>query len=153
MKGLSIEERAVELAHYIIDNKDTVRGTAKKFGISKSTVHTDVDELQFLKIPEFIVLSKGLAHCCEIRVKLARKYEIQASYGIGIAEPLSIYVDCFGTNKIAECDIIKIVKNNFDLTPNGIISYLDLKKPIYSKTTNYGHFGREEFNWEKIIQI
>lgn len=84
---------------------------------------------------------------------LARRCEIQASYGIGIAEPLSLYIDCFGTNKLPECDIIKIIKKTFDLTPNGIIEYLDLKKPIYSRTTNYGHFGREEFSWEELRQI
>ena len=71
MRGVSIEERAVALAQYIIDSKDTVRGAAKKFGISKSTVHTDVPELQFLKMPQFIVLSTGLARCGETRVKLA----------------------------------------------------------------------------------
>ena len=84
---------------------------------------------------------------------LARKCEIQASYGIGIAKPLSLYIDCFGTNKLPECDIIKIIKEAFDLTPNGIIKYLDLKKPIYARTTNYGHFGREEFSWEELRQI
>ena len=84
---------------------------------------------------------------------LTRKCEIQASYGIGIAEPLSLYIDCFGTNKLPECDIIKIIKETFDLTPNGIIKYLDLKKPIYARTTNYGHFGREEFSWEELRQI
>ncbi|MDO5555712.1 MAG: methionine adenosyltransferase [Clostridia bacterium] len=84
---------------------------------------------------------------------LSRKCEIQASYGIGIAEPLSIFIDCFGTNRIPECDIIKIVKTKFDLTPKGIIDYLDLKKPIYAKTSNYGHFGRECFTWEKVKQI
>lgn len=84
---------------------------------------------------------------------LARKCEIQASYGIGIAEPLSLYIECFGTNTIPECDIVKIIKDTFDLTPRGIIEYLDLKKPIYSRTTNYGHFGREEFSWEKVRQI
>ncbi len=71
MRRISIEERAVNLAQYIIDTGDTVRGAAKKFGISKSTVHMDVSELQFLKMPRFIVLSKGLAHCGETRVKLA----------------------------------------------------------------------------------
>lgn len=84
---------------------------------------------------------------------LARKCEIQMSYGIGIEYPLSIYIDCFGTNKVPEGLIIKIIKERFDLTPNGIIDYLKLKEPIYSKTTNYGHFGREEFTWEKIRQI
>ena len=71
MKGISIEQRAINLAHYIIETKDTVRGTAKKYGISKSTVHTDIPELQFSRIPRFIVLSTGLAHCGETRVKLA----------------------------------------------------------------------------------
>ena len=84
---------------------------------------------------------------------LARKCEIQASYGIGIAEPLSLYIECFGTNTIPECEIIKIIKETFNLTPRGIIEYLDLKKPIYSRTTNYGHYGREEFTWEKVRQI
>ena len=84
---------------------------------------------------------------------IARKCELQISYGIGIDEPLSIFIDCFGTNVIPEGDIIRIIKDSFDLTPNGIIEYLDLKKPIFSKTTNYGHFGREGFSWEEIKQI
>ena len=84
---------------------------------------------------------------------LARKCELQISYGIGIEEPLSIYIDCLGTNIIPEGDIIRIIKDSFDLTPNGIIEYLDLKKPIFSKTTNYGHFGREGFSWEEVKQI
>lgn len=84
---------------------------------------------------------------------MARKCEIQLSYGIGIDEPISIYIDCFGTNVIPEGMIIKIIKETFDLTPKGIINYLKLKEPIYAKTTNYGHFGREGFTWEKIIQI
>lgn len=66
---------------------------------------------------------------------LARKCELQISYGIGIEEPLSIYIDCFGTNAIPEGEIIRIIKDSFDLTPKGIIDYLELKKPIYSKTS------------------
>ncbi|MCI8654603.1 MAG: methionine adenosyltransferase [Clostridia bacterium] len=84
---------------------------------------------------------------------LARKCEIQMSYSIGVKEPLSIYIDCFGTNTIPEGLIIKIIKERFDLTPNGIVEYLKLKEPIYSKTTNYGHFGRQGFSWENIVQI
>lgn len=84
---------------------------------------------------------------------LAKRFEIQTSYGIGLEEPLSIYIECFGTNTIPECDIIRIIKNSFDLRPNEIIKYLQLKKPIYSKTTNYGHFGREGFSWEEIKQL
>ena len=84
---------------------------------------------------------------------LARKCELQISYGIGIEEPLSIYIDCFGTNIIPEGEIIKIIKESFDLTPKGIIDYLNLKEPIFSKTTNYGHFGRKGFTWEEVKQI
>ena len=84
---------------------------------------------------------------------LARRCELQISYGIGIEEPLSIYIDCFGTNIIPEGEIIKIIKEIFDLTPKGIIEYLNLKEPIYSKTSNYGHFGRDGFSWEKVKQI
>ena len=84
---------------------------------------------------------------------LARRCEIQMSYGIGINKPISLYIDCFGTNRIAEGLIIKLIKERFDLTPQGIINYLKLKEPIYSKTTNYGHFGRKEFAWEELIQI
>ena len=84
---------------------------------------------------------------------LAKKCEIQVSYAIGKKEPISIWINTFGTNTIEEDKILEIIKEKFDLTPNGIINYLDLKKPIYSKTTNYGHFGKEEMTWEKIINI
>ena len=83
----------------------------------------------------------------------AKKCELQVSYAIGMEKPISIWVNTFGTNKIPEEDIIKIIEEKFDLTPNGIIKYLDLKKPIYTKTTNYGHFGKEEMSWEKVIEI
>ena len=83
----------------------------------------------------------------------AKKCEIQFSYAIGVAKPVSIYVDTFGTNTIPEEELIKIVEENFDLTPKGIIETLDLRKPIYRKTTNYGHFGKENLPWEKIIKI
>ena len=71
MKGISIEERATNLAHYIIDSKDTVRGAAVKFGISKSTVHTERTELQKNKIPEFIELPQVFRHSMPARVTLA----------------------------------------------------------------------------------
>ena len=85
--------------------------------------------------------------------KLARKCEIQISYAIGVAKPVSIYVETFGTNTIPEDEILKIIDEKFDLTPSGIINYLDLKKPIYKQTTNYGHFGKENLAWEKVIEL
>ena len=83
----------------------------------------------------------------------AKKCELQVSYAIGMEKPISIWVNTFGTNKIPEEDIIKIIEEKFDLTPNGIIKYLDLNKPLYAKTTNYGHFGKEEMTWEKVIEL
>ena len=85
--------------------------------------------------------------------KLARKCEIQISYAIGVAKPVSIYVETFGTNTIPEDEILRIIEEKFDLTPSGIINYLDLKKPIYKQTTNYGHFGKEKLAWEKVIEL
>lgn len=83
---------------------------------------------------------------------LASRCEVQLAYAIGVAEPVSVAVDTFGTNKISEEKISELVRNNFDLKPRGIIESLDLLRPIYRKTAAYGHFGRElpEFNWEKI---
>lgn len=83
----------------------------------------------------------------------AKKCEIQLSYAIGVAKPISIYIDTFGTGKIPDEEIVKIVKEKFDLTPRGIINCLDLQKPIYAKTTNYGHFGKADLPWEKIIKL
>ena len=83
----------------------------------------------------------------------AKKCEIQISYGIGMKEPLSINVNTFGTGKISEDEIIEKINKKFDLTPDGIIKYLELKKPIYLLTTNYGHFGKENLPWEKVIKF
>ena len=85
--------------------------------------------------------------------KYAKKCEIQLAYAIGVAKPVSIYVDTFNTNTIPEEEIINKIKNKFDLTPSGIIDYLDLRKPIYKLTTNYGHFGKPNLSWEKIIDL
>ena len=83
----------------------------------------------------------------------AKKCEIQVSYAIGMKEPLSICVNTFGTSTKSEEEIVELIKENFDLTPDGIIKYLNLKQPIYSKATNYGHFGKKDLPWEKIIKI
>ena len=83
----------------------------------------------------------------------AKKCEIQVSYAIGMKEPLSIYVNTFKTGTIPESEIENIIKEKFNLTPEGIIEYLNLKCPIYTQTTNYGHFGKENLPWEKIIKI
>lgn len=83
----------------------------------------------------------------------AKKCEIQFSYAIGVAKPVSIYVDTFGTGTIPEEDIVNLIYKRFELTPRGIIEYLGLKEPIFTKTTNYGHFGKDDLPWEKIIKM
>lgn len=85
--------------------------------------------------------------------KLAKKCEIQFSYAIGVAKPVSIYVDTFGTGVVPEEEIVDLIYKKFELTPTGIINYLNLRSPIYTKTTNYGHFGKNDLPWEKIIKI
>ena len=81
------------------------------------------------------------------------KCEVQLAYAIGVANPVSVYVNTFGTNTIPEEEISNKIIKKFDLTPNGIINYLDLRRPIYRLTTNYGHFGKENLSWEKIVSL
>lgn len=83
----------------------------------------------------------------------AKKCEIQVSYAIGMKEPLSVCVNTFRTGTKTEEELVALIKEKFDLTPDGIIKYLELKQPIYFKTTNYGHFGKEELPWERIIKM
>ncbi|MAF74860.1 MAG: methionine adenosyltransferase [Idiomarinaceae bacterium] len=80
---------------------------------------------------------------------LAERCEIQVSYAIGVAEPTSISIDTFGTSQHSEEKLIALVRRHFDLRPYGLIQMLDLERPIYRATSTYGHFGREEFPWEK----
>ena len=79
---------------------------------------------------------------------LADRCEVQVSYAIGVAEPTSVSVETFGTNRVSEDRIVAAINANFDLRPYGIMSMLDLIKPIYRPTAAYGHFGRDEFSWE-----
>ena len=96
-----------------------------------------------------------------VGAKLARRCEVQVAYAIGVAEPVSVNVDTFGTNTVPETAIMKAIMKVFDLTPKGIINALDLRKPIYSPTSAYGHFGRTPkkngkgtlFTWERLDRI
>ena len=84
---------------------------------------------------------------------LADECELQVAYAIGVAKPVSIMVDTHGTGQIDDEGIVEAIKKVFDFTPEGIIETLDLRKPIYVKTAAYGHFGREDFTWEKTDRI
>ena len=97
-----------------------------------------------------------------VAAKLATKCEVQVAYAIGVAEPVSVMVDTFGTNTVPEAAIMRAVTEVFDLTPNGIITALDLRKPIYTATAAYGHFGRTPeksagghtlFSWERTDRV
>ncbi|HAU3516496.1 TPA: methionine adenosyltransferase [Legionella pneumophila] len=84
---------------------------------------------------------------------LADKCELQISYAIGVAEPTSIFVDTFGTGRLKNSEIIDLIHTHFDLTPQGIIDQHDLLRPIYRQTATYGHYGRENFPWERLDKV
>ena len=86
---------------------------------------------------------------------LAEKCEVQLSYAIGVAQPTSVWVDTFGTGKLSDEALVKIIRENFDLRPAGIIKMLDLRRPIYKQTAAYGHFGRNDLAlpWEKLDKV
>ncbi len=84
---------------------------------------------------------------------LADKCEIQVSYAIGVAEPTSIYIETFGTGHLDEASLIDLVNTHFDLTPQGIIDYHNLLRPIYRRTATYGHYGRADFPWERLDKV
>lgn len=88
-----------------------------------------------------------------VAAKLADRCEVQLAYAIGVPFPVSIMVDTFGTGKVPDSNLSKVVSKIFDCSPSGIISTLDLKKPIYSQTAAYGHFGKKEFSWEQTDKI
>lgn len=84
---------------------------------------------------------------------ICSRAEIQISYAIWVVDPTSIYIDCSDTEKVSKEKIIKTIKDNFDLSQNWIIKHLDLKKPIYKKTSSYGHFWRDDVSWEKLDSV
>lgn len=84
---------------------------------------------------------------------LCKRVQVQFSYAIGIAEPLSIHVDTYGTSEKSDDEIIQIIKNNFDLRPGVLVKELDLARPIYLPTASYGHFTNQEYPWEKIKKL
>lgn len=90
-----------------------------------------------------------------VAAELADKCEVQLAYAIGVAEPVSIAIDTFGTGKVGEAQLVEAVRNHFDLRPAGIIKMLDLKQPIYKQTAAYGHFGRTDvlLPWEKLDKV
>jgi S-adenosylmethionine synthetase len=88
-----------------------------------------------------------------VTAKLARRALVQLSYAIGVAEPLSIYVDTYGTSSKTSDELVQIIKNNFDLRPGVIVQELDLAKPIYYQTAKNGHFTNQSFSWEKPKEL
>ena len=90
-----------------------------------------------------------------VAAKLAERCEIQLSYAIGVSEPISIAVDTFGTGKVEESVLLQAIRQNFDLTPAGIIDMLELRQPMYKETAAYGHFGRSDLDlpWERTSKV
>ncbi len=88
-----------------------------------------------------------------VKAGLASECQIQLAYAIGVAKPVSVLVNTFGTGKLDDQTLAEIVVKEFDLRPSAIIEKLDLRKPIYSSTASYGHFGKEELSWEKVDKV
>lgn len=88
-----------------------------------------------------------------VKAGLARRALVQFSYAIGVAEPLSIFVDTYGTSKLSSAELVEIIKKNFDLRPGVIVKDLDLARPIYFKTASYGHFTNQENTWEQVREL
>ena len=84
-----------------------------------------------------------------MHAKLARRVLVQLSYAIGVAEPLSVFVNSYGTSDRSTGELVDIVKSNFDMRPGVIVKELDLTKPIYLQTAKNGHFTNQDFTWEK----
>ena len=124
---------------------DTYGGIAKVGGgcfSSKNATKVDRSGAYYARYVAKNIVAHNLANRCEIQV----------AYGIGLAKPIAINIETFGTEKVSVKKIYKYVEENFDFSPANIISELDLQKPIYKQTACYGHFGRDEFAWEKIKQ-
>lgn len=88
-----------------------------------------------------------------VAANLSERAEVELAYAIGVPFPVSIMIDTFGTEKVPQEKIVEAVKKVFDCTPSGIVKTLNLKRPIYQKTASYGHFGRDEFPWEKLDKV
>lgn len=122
---------------------DTYGGASKVGGgcfSSKNATKVDRSGAYYARYVAKNIVARGFADKCEIAI----------SYGIGLEKPLSVTINTFNTEKTPLENIYKYVSDNFDFSPDNIIKELDLLKPIYQKTACYGHFGREEFPWEKI---
>ena len=122
---------------------DTYGGVGRVGGgcfSSKNATKVDRSGAYYARYVAKNIVASGLADRCEI----------QAAYGIGLEQPISIYIDCFETNKVAEDEIYSFVKKHFDFSPDNIIKELGLLRPIYKNTACFGHFGRNEFPWEQI---
>ena len=104
-------------------------------------------------------MDRSAAYFCRYIAKnlvaagLADEVEIQVAYAIGVAKPVSVFVNSYGTGKVDDETLVKIVKKEFDLRPYAIIKTLDLRKPVFKKTAAYGHFGYKGFTWEQTDRV
>lgn len=94
-------------------------------------------------------------HICKniVAAGLAKRCQLDIAYAIGVAKPISVQANTFGTSNFSDEQIVSLINKVFDLRPSAIIDYLDLRKPIFAETTNYGHFGRDGFTWENVNKI
>ena len=134
----------VELSQEKISPRSTARLPTPLGGL----VRISFRSMLFLYTDGWSTLAKSL-----VAAGLARRVLVQLSYAIGVAEPLSIFVDTYGTGKKSDPELVEIIRKNWDLRPGVIVKQLDLQKPIYRKTAAYGHFGNPAYTWEQPKQL
>ena len=139
----STEYGAVSYTHLTAMTNATAYSSSCDMDILKSVKPRDVYKRQASYMARYIAKNIVASGICD-------KIEIEVAYAIGVARPVSIYVNTYGTSKLSDEKIVEIINENFDLRPTRIIEHLDLRRPIYRKTAAYGHFGRNEFPWEKL---
>ncbi len=127
---------------------DTYGGTARHGGGSfsgKDPTKVDRSAAYAARYVAKNIVAAGLADRCEL----------QLAYAIGVAQPVSIMIDTFGTGRVSDEQIVKLIKANFDLRPAAIIEQLDLRRPIYRQVATYGHFGRNDLDlpWERLDKV
>ena len=130
---------SVRRARSATRRRERAKGDIKLlFARSTEKVRLVVRQEQTLKVRANHVVAAGAADRCEV----------QLAYAIGVAEPVSVSVEAFGTGKVSDAKMEEAIREHFQLTPGGIIEALDLRKPVFRPTAAYGHFGRKEFSWE-----
>jgi S-adenosylmethionine synthetase len=139
LKGFTATDLAVHASKAALADVKGLEASQVGSSVWGNVAQTSVDAAYMARHVAKNIVAAGLADRCEV----------QLAYAIGVSEPVSVHVDTEGTGKVEDERLCEVVRDVFPLTPRGIIDYLDLRRPIFRRTAAGGHFGRDEFPWEK----